>query len=172
MIRAMNEAACRRRDSITFVGTVGEEGPGRPAGRQAPLQPGAEGPHRPVRLGRRRRPRHHAHRRRQPPLPGHVQGPGRAQLRRFGLANPIHALGRAIAKIAELQVPTRAEDDVQRRPDRRRHVGELDRLRGLDGSGYAVRRQGGAHGARRRLSQERRTRRSPRRTTGGGIRGG
>jgi di/tripeptidase len=35
------------------------------------------------------------------------KGPGGHSYGAFGIANPIHALGRAIAKIAELQVPTR-----------------------------------------------------------------
>ena len=44
---------------------------------------------------------------RQPPLSRDVQGPGRPQLRaRSASPNPANAMGRAIAKIAEFQVPT------------------------------------------------------------------
>ena len=43
---------------------------------------------------------------RQPALPGHVQGAGRPQLRRFRHRRiPVHALGRATAAIAALEVP-------------------------------------------------------------------
>ncbi len=62
-------------------------------------------------------------------------------------------LGRAIAKIADFQVAGRAEDDLQRRPGGRRHVGELDPVRGLDGSRHAVVGAGGARGARREVPE-------------------
>ena len=81
------------------------------------------------------------------------KGPGGHSFGAFGLANPIGAMGRAIAKIQELQVPQAAEDDLQRRPRRRRHVGELDSVRGVDGSRHAVVGSGVARGGRRELPQ-------------------
>ena len=86
------------------------------------------------------------------------KGPGGHSFAAFGLANPIDALGRAIAKIADFQVPARAEDDVQRRTSGRRHVGELDPVRGLDGSRHAVVGAGVARGSRRAGSRRRSTR--------------
>ena len=69
------------------------------------------------------------------------KGPGGHSYGAFGIANPMHALGRAIAKIAELQVPASAEDDVQRGTGRRRHVRERDRGGGVDGGGPALERR-------------------------------
>ena len=63
-------------------------GPRRPARREAPVQRGPEGAHRPLRLDRRHRPRHHQRRGRQPALPRDVQGPGRPQLRRVRHGQP------------------------------------------------------------------------------------
>ena len=81
------------------------------------------------------------------------KGPGGHSYGAFGMVNPIHALGRAMARIADFQVPQRAEDDLQRRPHRRRHVGELDSVRGVDGSGHALGRSRGAAVARREVPQ-------------------
>ena len=46
--------------------------------------------------------------------------------------------GRAVARIAEFQVTERSAHDLQRRADRRRHVGERDPVGGLDGGRLAV----------------------------------
>ena len=94
------------------------------------------------------------------------KGPGGHSFGAFGIANPIHALGRAIAQIAELQVPACTEDDLQRRPHRRRHVGELDSVRGVDGSRHAIVGPGVARRARSPL-QTASTRAAPRRTPAG-----
>ena len=95
------------------------------------------------------------------------KGPGGHSFGAFGMANPIGAMGRAIAKIDEMQVPKHAEDDVQRRPRRRRHVGQLDSVRGVDGGRHAIVGSGLAGRRRRRRSRRRWTRRSPRRTSAG-----
>ena len=154
VIRAMNEGNLQTPGSITFVGTVGEEGLGDLRGVKHLFNQELKGridtfvsvdgagfgiTH--TAVGSRR-------------YRVTFKGPGGHSYSAFGIANPIHALGRAIAKIAELQVRP-PQDDLQRRPDRRRHVRELDCLRGLDGSRSSVLRQGGAHGARCRISQER-----------------
>ena len=62
--------------------------PRRSARREVPVQRRHEGADRSLRLDRRHRPRHHAHRRRQPALSRHVQGTGRAQLRRVRPVEP------------------------------------------------------------------------------------
>ena len=92
------------------------------------------------------------------------KGPGGHSFGAFGLANPIGAMGRAIAKIQRDAGAAAAEDDVQRRPRRRRHVGELDSVRRLDGSRHAIVGSGVARGGRRAASRRRWTRPSPRRT--------
>ena len=56
----------------------------------------------------------------------------------FGIANPIHALGRAIDAIAAHAGSARSEGHVQRGTHRRRDVGQCDRVRGVDGGGSAV----------------------------------
>ena len=66
------------------------------------------------------------------------KGPGGHSYGAFGMVNPIHALGRAMARIARLPGAERAEDDLQRRAHRRRHVGERDSVRGVDGSRHAL----------------------------------
>ena len=88
VVRTMNQAKIQTPGTITFVGTVGEEGLGDLRGVKYSLQRGHEGTDRPLRFDRRHRPRHHAHRGRQPPLPRDVQGAGRPQLRRVRLVEP------------------------------------------------------------------------------------
>ncbi|HEY0972463.1 MAG TPA: M20/M25/M40 family metallo-hydrolase [Gemmatimonadales bacterium] len=103
--RAMNEAKVETEGTILFVGTVGEEGPGNLRGVRnlfaeslkdqvdyfisvdgtgLGLTSGAVGSHR-YRVT--------------------YKGPGGHSYGAFGMPNPIHALGRAIAKVSELQVP-------------------------------------------------------------------
>lgn len=106
-VRAMNNAKVRTSGTILFVGTVGEEGPGnlrgvrhmfskeRPASRidyfisidgtGLGITNRAVGSHR-YRVA--------------------YKGPGGHSFGAFGMANPIHALGRAIALIDEIKVPT------------------------------------------------------------------
>jgi acetylornithine deacetylase/succinyl-diaminopimelate desuccinylase-like protein len=106
VIRAMNEAGLQTPGSITFVGTVGEEGLGDLRGVKHLFNQELKGridtfvsvdgagfgiTH--TAVGSRR-------------YRVTFKGPGGHSYGAFGLANPIHALGRAIAKIAELQVPT------------------------------------------------------------------
>jgi acetylornithine deacetylase/succinyl-diaminopimelate desuccinylase-like protein len=75
----------------------------RPPRREGALPRHAQGTGRSVRLDRRHGPRHHARRRRQYRVV--FKGPGGHSYGAFGLANPIHALGRAMAKIGDFQVP-------------------------------------------------------------------
>ena len=105
-IRAMNSAKVRTLGTILFVGTVGEEGPGNLRGvrhmftKQSPapkidyfisidgtglgITNQAVGSHR---------------------YSVAYKGPGGHSFGAFGMANPIHALGRAIALIDEIKVP-------------------------------------------------------------------
>jgi acetylornithine deacetylase/succinyl-diaminopimelate desuccinylase-like protein len=105
-LRAMNQANVRTAGTILFVGTVGEEGPGNLRGvrhmftkeRPAPkidffisidgtglgVTNHAVGSHRYYVA---------------------YKGPGGHSFGAFGMPNPIHALGRAIAGIGEIQVP-------------------------------------------------------------------
>jgi acetylornithine deacetylase/succinyl-diaminopimelate desuccinylase-like protein len=106
VIRAMNEANLQTPGSITFVGTVGEEGLGDLRGVKHLFHQELKGridkfvsvdgagmgiTH--TAVGSRR-------------YRVTFKGPGGHSYGAFGNANPIHALGRAMAKIAELQVPT------------------------------------------------------------------
>jgi tripeptide aminopeptidase len=105
VIRAMNTANVQTPGTITFVGTVGEEGLGDLRGVKALFHDTLKG-----RVDR------------FVSIDGtglgitHIgvgslryrvvfKGPGGHSYGAFGLANPIHALGRAIAKIGDFQVP-------------------------------------------------------------------
>ncbi len=105
VIRAMNEAKVQTPGSITFVGDVGEEGLGDLRGVKHLFNEELQGridrfvsidgtgvgiTH--IAVG--------SHRYRVA-----FKGPGGHSYGAFGIANPIHALGRAIAKIGDLQVP-------------------------------------------------------------------
>ena len=103
--RAMNQAKVRTPGTILFIGTVGEEGPGNLRGVRHLFADelkgkidyfisvdgtgfgatsGAVGSHR-YRVS--------------------YKGPGGHSYGAFGMPNPIHAMGRAIAKISDLTVP-------------------------------------------------------------------
>jgi acetylornithine deacetylase/succinyl-diaminopimelate desuccinylase-like protein len=103
--RAMNQAKVRTPGTILFIGTVGEEGPGNLRGVRHLFAEelkgkidyfisvdgtgfgattGAVGSHR-YRVS--------------------YKGPGGHSYGAFGMPNPIHAMGRAIAKISDLTVP-------------------------------------------------------------------
>jgi tripeptide aminopeptidase len=105
VIRAMNEAGIKTPGTITFVGTVGEEGLGDLRGVKHLFNQELKGrvdrfvsvdgaglgiTHTAVGSKRYRVA---------------FKGPGGHSYGAFGLANPIHALGRALAKIADQQVP-------------------------------------------------------------------
>jgi tripeptide aminopeptidase len=105
VIRAMNEAGIKTPGTITFVGTVGEEGLGDLRGVKHLFDQELKGrvdrfvsvdgaglgiTHTAVGSKRYRVT---------------FKGPGGHSYGAFGLANPIHALGRALAKIADQQVP-------------------------------------------------------------------
>ena len=106
VIRALNEAGTRTPGTITFAGTVGEEGLGDLRGVKHLFTQELKGrvdrfvsvdgaglgiTH--TAVGSRR-------------YRFTFKGPGGHSYSAFGLANPIHALGRAAAKISELQVPS------------------------------------------------------------------
>jgi acetylornithine deacetylase/succinyl-diaminopimelate desuccinylase-like protein len=103
--RVMARAGVRTRRPVVFVGTVGEEGPGTLRGVRhlfgGPMKDsidyfisvdgtglgitsGAVGSHR---------------------YKVTYKGPGGHSYGAFGMPNPVHALGRAIAKVSEFQVP-------------------------------------------------------------------
>lgn len=105
VVRALNSAKVATPGTITFVGTVGEEGLGDLRGVKALFNETLKGQidrfvsvdgtgvgisH--VAVG--------SHRYRVT-----FKGPGGHSYGAFGIANPVHALGRAIAGLAELQVP-------------------------------------------------------------------
>ena len=105
VIRAMNEAGIKTPGTITFVGTVGEEGLGDLRGVKHLFNEELKGrvdrfvsvdgaglgiTH--IAVGSKR-------------YRVTFKGPGGHSYGAFGLANPIHALGRALAKIADQQVP-------------------------------------------------------------------
>jgi len=105
VIRAMNEAGVQTPGSITFVGTVGEEGLGDLRGVKHLFQQELRGridrfvsvdgaglgiTHTAVGSLRYRFT---------------FKGPGGHSYGAFGLANPIHALGRAVSKISDQRVP-------------------------------------------------------------------
>ena len=113
--RALASAGVQTQGDILFVGTVGEEGPGNLRGVRHLFTKemkdsidyfisvdgtGLGLTSRAVGSNRYR---------------VMYEGPGGHSYGAFGMPNPAHALGRAIAGIAELRVPTRAEDHVQRR---------------------------------------------------------
>ena len=105
VVRAMNAGKVETPGTITFVGTVGEEGLGDLRGVKALFNETLKGQidrfvsvdgtglgisH--IAVG--------SHRYRVT-----FKGPGGHSYGSFGIANPVHALGRAIAAMAELQVP-------------------------------------------------------------------
>ena len=105
VVRAMNEAGLKTGGTITFVGTVGEEGLGDLRGVKHLFNQELKGridrfvsvdgaglgiTH--TAVGSRR-------------YRVAYKGPGGHSYGAFGMANPIHALGRAIAKVSELRVP-------------------------------------------------------------------
>src|SRR5687767_14197106 len=106
VIRALNEAKISTPGTITFVGTVGEEGLGDLRGVKHLFNEEMKGridrfvsvdgtgygiTH--VGVGSKR-------------YRVAYKGPGGHSFGAFGMANPVHALGRAIAKICDFQVPT------------------------------------------------------------------
>jgi tripeptide aminopeptidase len=105
VIRALNETRIETAGSVTFVGTVGEEGLGDLRGVKHLVGTELQGridrfvsidgvglsiTH--VGVGSRR-------------YRIAFKGPGGHSFGDFGIANPVHALGRAIARIATLEVP-------------------------------------------------------------------
>ena len=103
--RAFERAGVRTERDVYFVGTVGEEGPGNLRGVRALFEGELKG-----RIG------HFIS------VDGggstitsravgsvrykvHYRGPGGHSYGQFGMPNPIHAMGRAIAKVADVQVP-------------------------------------------------------------------
>lgn len=105
VVRAMNQANLQTTGTITFVGTVGEEGLGDLRGVKYLFNEGMQGQidrfvsidgtglgitH--VAVGSLR-------------YRVTFKGPGGHSYGAFGLSNPLHALGRAVAKISQFEVP-------------------------------------------------------------------
>ena len=138
VIRALNTARMQTTGSITFVGTVGEEGLGDLRGVKHLFESRMPGAGRSLRLDRRRRSRHYRHGGRQPPVPGHVQGARRSQLRGFRRRQSSARVGRAVGRIADLQVPREPRTTFNvGRVGGGTSVNSIAVLR-LDGGGYAV----------------------------------
>ncbi len=107
IIRSMKQANVRTPGSITFVADVGEEGLGDLRGMKQLFDETLKGQvDRFVSIDGTGLSISHtfvgSHRYRVT-----FKGPGGHSFGAFGLANPIHALGRAVAKIDEFRVPTR-----------------------------------------------------------------
>ena len=81
------------------------------------------------------------------------KGPGGHSFGAFGHVEPDPRARPRRREDLELRGAARSEDDLQRRPDRRRHVGQLDPVRVLDGSGHALVGRQVAGGARREVQQ-------------------
>jgi acetylornithine deacetylase/succinyl-diaminopimelate desuccinylase-like protein len=106
IIRALNAAKVQTQGTITFVADVGEEGLGDLRGMKALFDETLKGQiDRFVSIDGSgigvTRVAVGSHRYRMT-----FKGPGGHSFGAFGLANPIHAMGRAIAMIAEVQVPS------------------------------------------------------------------
>jgi acetylornithine deacetylase/succinyl-diaminopimelate desuccinylase-like protein len=105
VIRALGEANVQTPGTLTFVGTVGEEGLGDLRGVKHLFNRelkgridrfiSVDGAGTGITFGAVGSRRYRIT----------VKGPGGHSYGAFGLANPVHALGRAIARIAEFQVP-------------------------------------------------------------------
>jgi hypothetical protein len=145
--REIKKAGVKNDGTITFVANVGEEGLGDLRGVKelfnATLKEGSD---RQLHFDRWHRRARDQRRRRQPPLQDYVQGPGRPQLRRIRHGEPDGRHGPGDREDSGHPGAEAAEDDVQRRTDRRRHVGELHSVRRLDGARHAVVRSGVARG--------------------------
>ena len=162
VIRALDAAKVQTPGTITFVGTVGEEGLGDLRGVKHLFNTELKGKidrfvsvdgtgygitH--IGVGSKR-------------YRVTFKGPGGHSYGAFGRVNPIHALGRAIDAISELPGAGRSENHLQRRPHRRRHVGQLDPVRSVDGSRHALDRRRLARRGRREIQE------GDRRCAGGG----
>ena len=66
------------------------------------------------------------------------KGPGGHSFQEFGLPSATHAMGRAIAKISELQTAVRSQDHLHRRHRERRHLGQRHRRGSADGRRHAL----------------------------------
>ena len=75
-------------------------------------------------------------------------GPGGHSFSAFGRPSAIHAMGRAIAQIADLTTPAEPQDHLYRRCGQRRHFGKLDCGGGKTADGYALEPGQGAPGDR------------------------
>ena len=137
--RAFEKSKLQTRGTVYFIGNVGEEGPGNLRGVRhlfnsemkgkidyfisvdgtglGVTQPGS----------------------RQQPLPGHVQGTGRSQLRRVRHSQSDSRAGPRHGWHCRPQGAGSTAHDLQRRHHRRRHIGELHRLRRRHGDRHALR---------------------------------
>ena len=66
------------------------------------------------------------------------KGPGGHSFQEFGLPSAIHAMGRAIAKISELQTPFRSQDHLHRRHRERRNFRQRHRGGSENGGRHAL----------------------------------
>ena len=154
ILRAMNEADVSTAADILFVGTVGEEGLGdlrgvkhlfREGGPQIDAFISIDGTgHQGIThqaLGSYR-------------YRVTIEGPGGHSWGAFGLgesAARARACHRALRRGGGRHHPGRPPHELQRRRHRRRHLGELHPLRGLDGSRHALGEPGEPGPDRRRL---------------------
>jgi acetylornithine deacetylase/succinyl-diaminopimelate desuccinylase-like protein len=66
------------------------------------------------------------------------KGPGGHSYGAFGLVNPAFAMGAAMQKLSAIQVPQTPKTTFNVGVVGGGHVGELDSVRDLDGSGHAI----------------------------------
>ncbi len=142
VIKALNEAKVKTPGTITFVADVGEEGLGDLRGTKNLFADSLKGQIDKfisvdglglgitnVGVGSYR-------------YRVTFKGPGGHSFGAFGMANPIQAMGRAIAKIDNFEVPTNPKTTFNVGPRGRRNVGQRDPVRMLDGGRHALLRQG------------------------------
>ena len=148
----MNQAKVQTPGTITFVGTVGEEGLGDLRGVKYLFNEGMKGQidrfvsidgtglgitH--IAVGSLR-------------YRVTFKGPGGHSYGAFGHCRIRSTRSAARSTtISQFEVPRRSEDHLQRRPHRRRHVGELHSVRRVVRSGHALGEPVGAAGARREV---------------------
>ena len=113
VIRALDAGRIVTPGTITFVANVREEGLGNLGGVRHLLDGEVQRARRPVSFDRRSGIgfTHLAVGTRRYRVT--FLGPGGHSYYAFGTANPMHAMGRAIAEIADLEAPARSQDDVQ-----------------------------------------------------------
>jgi hypothetical protein len=143
-LKVLNDNKIQTVGDLLIVGNVGEEELGNLRGMKAYF---------------RGSPRHRRHGRPRAGSRWHVlmlgtashryevtfKGPGGHSFGAFGeVPSAIHGMGRAIARIADIQTRQGSQDHVHGRHRGRRHLGQHHRARCAHGGGHPLRRHGAA----------------------------